>query len=69
MTDVTARRQLKRMLGSFTGGSILHLLGEVYEEMGEEARKAGDETRQEQCRAVAATLFVMGLGVDGACPR
>lgn len=69
MTDETARRQLKRMMKSFTQGSILHLMSELFEEMAEEARRRGDETRAEQYRTVAATLFVVGLGLDGACPR
>ena len=69
MTDVAARNQLKRMLRAFTAGSILHLLSEVFEENAEEARQGGVETRVEQCKTVAATLFVTGLGVDAACPR
>ena len=69
MTDETARRQLKRMMRSFTQGSILHLLGEVFEEMAEKGGRAGDEIRSEQCDSVAKTLFVVGLGIDLACPR
>lgn len=69
MTDEAARKQIKRMLRSFTAGSVLHLLSEVFEGLAEEARQDGDETRAEQCRTVAATLFVTGLGIDAACPR
>lgn len=69
MTDETARRQLRSMLKHFTQGSILHLLSEVFEEMSEQARHEGAETRAEQCRTVAATLFAVGLGIDAACPR
>ena len=69
MTDDMAKRQLKRMMKSFTQGSILHLLGEVFEEMAEEARLDGDDVRREQCDSVAKTLFVVGLGIDSACPR
>jgi hypothetical protein len=69
MTDETARRQLKRMMRSFTQGSVLHLLGDVFEEMAEEARRGGDQIRREQCESVSKTLFVVGLGVDSACPR
>jgi len=57
------------MVGSFTQGSVLHLLGEVVEEMAEEAAQTGDEVRQDQCLSVAATLFIVGLGIDAACPR
>ncbi len=69
MTDDAATRQLKRMLESFTVGSVLHLLAEIFEEIAKEARQDGDEIRYEQCRTVAATLFTVGLGVDSACPR
>jgi hypothetical protein len=69
MTDQTARRQLKRMLKSFTQGSIMHLLGEIFEEMSELARLDGDDVRREQCDSVAKTLFVTGLGIDAAYPR
>ena len=69
MTDETARRQLKRMMKSFTVGSVLHLLSEIFEEMAEEARRGGDEIQQERCDSVSKTLFVVGLGVDSACPK
>ena len=69
MSDEMARRQLKWMMKSFTPGSILHLLSEIFEEMAEEALRGGDDVRREQCDSVAKTLFVVGLGVDSACPR
>ena len=69
MTDDTAKRQLRQTMKSFTQGSVLHLLGEVFEEMADEARRDGDEIRLEQCDSVAKTLFVVGLGIDLACPR
>ncbi len=64
-----AKKELRLMLESLTQGSILPLLSEVFEELAEVARKDGDETRVEQCRMVAVTLFVVGLGIDAACPR
>lgn len=69
MTDEAAKRQLRRMLKQFTQGSILHLLAEAFEQDAKEAGEDGDENRQEQCRTVASALFVVGLGVDAACPR
>lgn len=69
MTDDMAKRQLQRMMKSFTQGSILHLLGELFEEMAEVARLDGEDVRREQCASVAKTLFVLGLGIDSACPR
>lgn len=69
MKPETAKRQLRTMLGSLTQGSVLYLLGEVFEEMSGEAAQTGDEVRQDQCLSLAATLFVVGLGIDAACPR
>lgn len=68
MTDEMAKKQLRRMLKSFTSGSVLHLLGEVFEDMAGRAAQ-GNEARHEQYRAVASTLFVVGLGIDAVCPR
>jgi hypothetical protein len=65
----TAKRRLRTMLGSFTQGSVLHLLGEVFEEMAEEEAQTGEEGRRDQFISVARTLFVVSLGIDAACPR
>ncbi len=69
MTEDQARRQLRRMLGTLTGGSVLHLLAELFEADADAAREAGDALVAERCGAVAATLTVVGLGIDAACPR
>jgi hypothetical protein len=69
MTEPEARRHLRDMLESFTPGSILHLLSELFAESAEQARQQGDEGTEEQHRHVEATLFVVGLGIDAACPR
>jgi hypothetical protein len=37
--------------------------------MAEQARQDGDDARVDQCRSVAAALFVVGVGIDAACPR
>jgi hypothetical protein len=57
------------MLLSLTPGSILHALSDVYYDEAERAGRQGDERRRQQCQSVATALFVMGLGVDAACPR
>jgi hypothetical protein len=57
------------MLLSLTPGSILHALSDVYHASAERAGRKGDERRRQQCQSVATALFVMGLGVDAACPR
>lgn len=53
----------------FIQGSVLHLSGEVFEEVAEEAGRDNDLGRRDQCLSVARTLFVVGLGIDAACPR
>lgn len=69
MNPESAKRQLRTMLGSFSQGSVLHLLGEVFEEVAEKAGRDNDLGRRDQCLSVARTLFVVGLGIDAACPR
>ncbi len=69
MTEEKAKKQLTTMLRSFTPGSILHLLAEVYRESAERARRRRDQTLYEQCRTVEAALIVVGYGVDAAHPR
>lgn len=69
MKEDQARKHLRKMLRSFTGGSVLHLLAEVYREFAEDARHKEDDLACRQCEEVAATLFVVGLGIDAACPH
>lgn len=64
-----AKRHLRRMLRSLTVGSVLHLLSELIAECGQRAQRKGDVKKRDQAREVAATLFVVGLGVDAALPR
>ncbi len=66
MNETEAKQQLERMLGSFTAGSILHLLADVFRES---AEQAGDDRSRQQLKQVEETLYVVGLGVDAACPR
>lgn len=69
MTEKRAKAQLRRMLAGLTAGSVLHLLAELFAEQAEAARRGGDDLAAEQCGNVAATLAVVGLGIDAACPR
>lgn len=68
MTEKQAKRQLEEMLKSYTAGSVLHLLGEIDREAAEQARQGDDSTAYQQAKSVEQTLFVLGLGVDAACP-
>lgn len=69
MTEEKAKKQLRKMLDSFTAGTVLHLLGELFRDDAEEARQSGDSTAERQSRNVEATLFVVGIGIDAARPR
>ena len=69
MTENQARTQLRRMLGTLTAGSVLHLLAELFAEQAEAARRNRDDRTAERCDNAEATLFVVGLGIDAACPR
>ena len=69
MTEKQAKEQLRRMLATFTPGSVLHLLAELFAERAEAARRAGDDLTAGRCDNAQATLFVVGLGIDAACPR
>jgi hypothetical protein len=69
MTEAQAKKLLRRMLRSFTPGSILHLLAAVYRESAERAGPDVELAVRRRHRRVATALFVVGLGVDAACPR
>ncbi len=69
MTENQARTQLRRVLRTLTAGSVLHLLAELLAEQAEAARRSRDGRAAERCENAAATLFVVGLGIDAACPR
>lgn len=69
VTENEARTQLRRMLSTLTAGSVLHLLAELFEADAEAAQRVGDDLTAERCENVSATLAVVGLGIDAACPR
>jgi hypothetical protein len=57
------------MLRSFTVGSILHLLADLFRESAERTHPSENATSQQQLKAVEATVFVVGFGFDAACLR
>jgi hypothetical protein len=69
MTEAQAKKHLRSMLRSFTAGTVLHLFSELFGEFADEARCSGDEQGYQQHKEVEGTLFVVGLGIDAACPR
>jgi hypothetical protein len=69
MREEQARKHLEKMLRSFTPGSVLNLLADLYRQEAEEARRENNMTRYQQCRLTESTLIVVGMGLDGACPR
>jgi hypothetical protein len=62
MNEQQAKRHLTKILGSFTAGSILHLLAEVV------ASAEADGERAAQSRQVEHALIVLGLGIDAMLP-
>jgi hypothetical protein len=69
MREKQAKKQLEKMLRSFTLGSVLNLLEDLYRQEAKEARRENNVTRYRQCRLVESTLIVVGMGLDAACPR
>jgi len=69
MTEAQAKKQLRLMLRSFTAGSVLHLLSDLFSDSARRAQRRKDKKGEQQAREVAATLFVVGLGLDAADPR
>jgi hypothetical protein len=69
MSEQEARRHLRRMLRSFTPGSILHLLAEAYRKRMEVAGLADDPTASGRCDIADRVLFCVGIGLDAVLPR
>jgi hypothetical protein len=69
MREHRAKKHLQIMLRSFTPGSVLTLLADLYRETAEDARRDNDESAYRQCRLVESALVVVGLGIDAACPH
>lgn len=65
MDEAEAKKTLKKMLKSFTPGSILHLLADLFRE---DAEKASAQAR-ERLKTIEHALVIVGMGVDAACPR
>lgn len=65
MTEAEARGHLQDMLASFTAGSVLMLLSELYRER---AEQAGDAGAADEYRRAEDTLFVVALGIDAIRP-
>lgn len=69
MNEQRAKKQLAKMLGRFTTGSVLHLLADIQREEAEDAANEGDVARFERCKLVEHTLVVVGAGVDAVLPQ
>jgi hypothetical protein len=69
MTEKEAQRQLRLMLRSFSPGRILHLLAEAFRAHAQQYRNDDAARIKQQCDLADACLFVVGLGLDAACPR
>jgi hypothetical protein len=69
MKELRAKKLLRQVLRSFTPGSVLGLLADLYRDRAAKARRRKDRTSERQHRQVEFTLFVVGLGIDPACPQ
>ncbi len=69
MNEAQAKKQLKQLLRSLTPGSILHMLADLFREDADKATAYEDSMAYERCKSVECTLYVVGLGIDAACPR
>ena len=69
MSEKEAQKQLRRMLTSFTPGSILHLLAEAMRAHAEQTQADNDPRIKEQCDLAEACLVVVGMGIDAVCPQ
>ncbi len=69
MKPEAAKRHLRTMLDSFTPGSVLMLLGEVFAGRSEEARSGGSPITAENYKLAEATVTVVGHGLDAILPK
>lgn len=67
MTEKEAKKHLRRMLASYSAGSILDLLGSIFRQFADEADE--DPILYERFKNVERCLMVVGHGVDAVCPR
>lgn len=64
MTEKQAKRQVKKLLRTFTVGSVLHLLADIYAERSAKALRSRDIVLSDRCKQVQHALIVLGMGVD-----
>jgi hypothetical protein len=68
VTEKQAKKQLTKMLQSFTPGSVLHLLADLHQEVADEARRNDEAAKAQRAHQVEHTLFVVGIGIDAVMP-
>ena len=66
MNESKLKEQLRRMLGSLTAGSVLHLLAELFREEAEAARRNGDDLAADECERVDAPALGQTLALIGS---
>lgn len=69
MTEAEAKKHLRAILRANTHGAVLHLLADLLRDAAVRAGRAGDDTARQQYAEAASALYVVGLGIDAACPR
>lgn len=69
MKPEKAKRQLERMLSSFSPGSVLMMIGEFFAERANEARAGGSEGIADGYREAEAAMNVVGFGLEALLPK
>jgi hypothetical protein len=65
--EAQAKKQLSRLLKSFSIGGVLNLLSDLFEEASRQAEAANDRHGRDRCDEVRVALLVLGLGADAVC--
>ena len=69
MSESQAKKYLAKMMVTLTGGSVLHLLADIFRESAEEARLSDEPIAYQQCKQIENTLVTVGYGIDATLPQ
>lgn len=69
MNQDKAKKALSKMLDSYTPGTILSFLAEIFQEEAEDARRASDEVIYKRMKRAESACIVFGCGLDSTLPQ
>ena len=67
--EVQVKKRLSKALRHLTGGSVLHILAEIFGEAAEDAKVSNEPLIYQQCKQIEHTLLTVGYGIDATLPR